>query len=184
MIKRCETKGIDSILGALNAKEQKRLLKKQYHQLSKHYRQSVKKQEKCLRFTFPITYPCPPKFKRTQSSIISNSSQTSNQLSNKSSVSISFINDKTADMSKYKIPKENPSSLLNIPSKNQFTNKIHSSNACIEKHLCQLCGSILSNGICSCIVQYLLKLNDRKENHILVEFNEIFKNLTSNNIIT
>jgi hypothetical protein len=88
-------------------------------------------------------------------------------------------------MSIYKIPKENhSSSLLNIPSKNKFTHRIHSSNACIEKHLCQLCGSILSNGICSCIVQYLLRLNNTKENDILVQFNEIFENLTSNNIIT
>ena len=88
-------------------------------------------------------------------------------------------------MSIYKNSKQNyPSSLLNIPSKTPSTHKIRSSNACIQKHLCQLCGSILSNGICSCIVQYLLQLNNTKENDILVQLNGIFENLTSNNIIT
>jgi hypothetical protein len=137
------------------------------------------------------------KSKRKQTSITSNSSissssfQPSNsQLSNnlnqlKSAVSILFTDDKNDDISRNKIPKENlSSSLLNIPSKKISTHKIHSSNAYIKKHLCQLCGSILSNGICSCIVQNLLKLNNTKENHILVQFNDIFENLTSNNIIT
>ncbi|CAF2378714.1 unnamed protein product [Rotaria sp. Silwood2] len=113
-----------------------------------------------------------------------------NQFSNtmtglKSAVSISFIDDKSDDISINKIPQKNySSSLLNIPSKNKSTNKIHSLNACLEKHICQLCGSILSNGICACIVQYLLKLNKTKENSILVQLHDIFENLTSNNIIT
>jgi hypothetical protein len=42
----------------------------------------------------------------------------------------------------------------------------------------------LSNGICSCIISNLLQLNNRQENHILVQFNDILENLTSNNIIT
>ncbi|CAF0926208.1 unnamed protein product [Rotaria sordida] len=103
----------------------------------------------------------------------------------KSAVSISFIDDKNDDISINKISQKNhSSSLLNIPSKNLSTNKFHSLNAYLEKHSCQLCGSILSNGICSCIVQYLLKLNKTKENDILVQLNGIFENLTSNNIIT
>jgi len=131
------------------------------------------------------------KSKRKQSSIISNSSRSSQRKSNnlnrlKSAISILFIDDKNDDMSKYNMSKENlsSSSLLNIPSKNISTHKIHSSNAYIQKHLCHVCGSILSNGICSCIIQNLLKLNNTKRNDILVQFNDIFENLTSNNIIT
>jgi hypothetical protein len=128
------------------------------------------------------------KSKKKQPSIISNSSRSSqlsssssssfqqslqkksnsqhsnilNQL--KSAVSILFIDDKNDDMSRHKIPNENPtSSLLTIPLKNISTHKIHSSNAYRKKHICQLCGSILSNGICLCIIQNLLKLNNRKE---------------------
>jgi hypothetical protein len=168
--------------GPLNAK--------QYRQLSQHHSQSTKTKDKCLHFKFPIIYPCSMKSKRKQPSIISNSSRLSQKKSNnlnrlKSAISILFIDDKNDDMSKYKIPNENSSSsLLNIPLKSISTHKIHSSNAYIEKQLCQLCGSILSNGICLCIIQNLLKLNNTKRSDILVEFNDIFENLTSNNIIT
>jgi hypothetical protein len=169
--------------------------------LSKRSFQSIKNPDKCLHFTFPITYPCPMKFKRKQLST-KNSSISSTSLENslekqsnnqyfdninrlKSAVNILFIDDKNDDMSIYKIPKENHSSpLLNIPLKNTSTHKIRSSNACIQKQLCQLCGSILSNNICSCIIQNLLKLNNTKGDDILVQFNDIFENLTSNNIIT
>ncbi|CAF0755744.1 unnamed protein product [Rotaria sp. Silwood1] len=191
---------------SLSVMEQAQLLKRQYRQLYKRQYQSIKKKDKCLRFTFPITYPCPMKFKRRRSSVISNSSilsqlssssfqqslqkQMNNQLSNtmnrlRSAVSISFIDDKSGDISINKIPKKpHSSSLLNNPSKNISTNKTRSFNAYLGQHICQLCGSILSNGICSCIVQYLLKLNKTKENDILVQLNDIFENLTSNNIIT
>ena len=172
-------------IGSLNAREQAQLLKQQYRQLWKRQYQLLKKREKSLHFTFPITYPCPMKSKRKQtSSITSNSSQSSfsllqqpsssrklnNQFSNKmnrlkSAVNISFIDDKSHETSINEIPNEtHSSSLLNIPLRNISTHKIHSLNANAEKHLCQLCSSLLSNGICSCIVQDLLKLNNTKEN--------------------
>ncbi len=185
---------INSILGPLTAKQQKRLLKKQYHQLSKRHRQSIK--NKCLQFTFPISYSCPIKYKKNHRFITSDSSlkqplhkKTTSQLSNninrlKSAVSISFIDEKSDDMSIFKNSKQNhSSSLLNIPSKKTSIHRIRSSNAYIQKHSCQSCGSILSNGICSCIVSYLLQMNNTKENDILVQLNDIFENLTSNNII-
>ncbi|CAF3704299.1 unnamed protein product [Adineta steineri] len=152
----------------LSAKKQKQLLRKQYRQLTKRRCQSIK--NKCLRFKFPVTYPCPVKYKRRNSRSIPSNSSMKQSLSNninrlKSAVSISFID----DMSIYKNSKQNySSSLLNIPSKNNTTDKIRSSNACIEKHLCQLCGSLLSNGICTCIVQYLIQLNNTRDKDILV----------------
>jgi hypothetical protein len=173
--------------GPLNAKQQTRLLSKQHSQ-------SIKKKDKCLHFTFPITYPCPMKSKKKRSSIISHSSISSSPQSFpnkshrtlKSAVSILFNDDKPDDISLSKTSKENPSSssFLPIPSKQISTHKIHSSNAWIENHSCRLCGFILSNGICSCIISNLLLLNNRQENHILVQFNDILENLTSNNIIT
>lgn len=107
------------------------------------------------------------KSKRKQISISSNSSrsssssssskQSTSQLSNnlnrlKSAVSILFTDDKIDGISKYKNPS---SSLLNI-----------SSNAYKKQ---DFCSSILSNDICSCIIQNLLKLNNtKKENYIFV----------------
>jgi hypothetical protein len=83
------------------------------------------------------------------------------------------MDEKSDDKSIYKHLKQNySSSLLNIPSKNTSTYKIRSLNAWIEKYLCQSCGSILSNGICSCIVSYLLQLNNTKENNILVQLKD------------
>ncbi|CAF2157017.1 unnamed protein product [Rotaria magnacalcarata] len=139
---------------SLNAKEHEQLLKKQYRQLWKRQFQLVKKIEKSLHFTLPITYRCPMKSKRKQtSSIISNSSQSyfslfqqpssrrklNNQFSTKtnrlkSAVNISFIDDKSHETSINKIPNEiHSSSLLNIPSRNISTHKIHSLNANVEK---------------------------------------------------
>lgn len=144
--------------GPLNAKQQKRLLKHQ-------------KQDKSLRFTFPISYSCPIALEKPSTSLISSSSlysSISRQVSNttnrlKSPVSISFVGED-----------DNNSSSIHPPS---FT-QIRSSNAC------ESCHTSLSNGICSCIVQCLLQLNSKKNVNILTELNDIFENLTSNNIIT
>lgn len=124
-------------VGLLNPKEEKRLLKKQYHQLYKRYCQSIKKQkDKCLHFTFPFTYPCRTKSHISRNSSKSSSSQLSTNINQlKSAVSILFTDDKT--------------SLRNI-----------SSNAYKQKPICD---SILSNGIYSCIIQNLLKLNNTKK---------------------
>ncbi|CAF1247123.1 unnamed protein product [Adineta ricciae] len=144
--------------GSLNAKQQKRLLKHQ-------------RQDKSLCFTFPISYSCPIALQKPSTSLISSPSlhsSISRQVSNstsrlKSAVSISFVDENTIN-----------SSFLHRPS---FT-QIRSSNAC------ESCHPSLSNGICSCIVQSLLQLNSKKKANILVELNDIFENLTSNNIIT
>lgn len=53
-----------------------------------------------------------------------------------------------------------------------------------QKSFCYLCHSPLSNGICSCIVQQIIQLNNDKQDNFLVELNDIFEHLTSNNIIT
>ncbi|CAF1471000.1 unnamed protein product [Adineta ricciae] len=143
---------------SLNAKQQKRLLKHQ-------------RQDKSLCFTFPISYSCPIALQKPSTSLISSPSlhsSISRQVSNstsrlKSAVSISFVDENTIN-----------SSFLHRPS---FT-QIRSSNAC------ESCHPSLSNGICSCIVQSLLQLNSKKKANILVELNDIFENLTSNNIIT
>lgn len=150
-------------------------MKQKYHQRWNRQYQLVKNKDKYIRFTFPINYPCSFKAKRKllSSNSISNSSQSSlnkkivnsmNRL--KSAVSISFIDDKNEEISINKVPKEiQSSSLLKTPPKTLTIDKLRSSNAHIEeKRTCHLCGSLLSNGICPCIVQHLLELNNTIQN--------------------
>ena len=158
MAERIKFTMIGCFQGPLNAKQQKRLLKHQ-------------KQDKSLCFTFPISYSCPIALQKPSTSLINSpslDSSISRQVSKstrrlKSAVSISFVDENA-----------NNSSFLHLPS---FT-QIRSSNAC------KSCHTSMSNGICSCIVQSLLQLNSKKNANILVELNDIFENLTSNNIIT
>lgn len=114
--------------GPLNTQQQKRLLEKQF----KHYDRSRK--NKCLHFTFPISYPCLLKSSTTSSN---KKSPKLNRL--KSAVSILFNDD--------------------TPSPFQNSDKNHSSNAYVSHPHCQSCGSLLSQGICSCIVHRLFQLN-------------------------
>lgn len=119
--------------GPLNAKQQERLLEKQF---TRYYR-SMK--NKCLRFTFPISYPCLSHSKKKNRAASKKSlRQSFNRL--KSAVSILF--------------NEDPQSTRQLSEQNQ------SFNANRAKHHCQSCGSFLSNGICSCIVHQLLQLNN------------------------
>lgn len=100
------------------------------------------RKNKCLHLTFPISYPCLFKSKKKSPKF--------DRL--KSAVSILF-NDETQ-------------SPLLISEKN------HSSNAHVSHHQCQSCGSLLSQGICSCIVHRLfqlnslVKINDRNSMHV------------------
>ena len=167
-------------LGPLTHKHEKRLLTKQYRQASKRLGPSIADRNNCLHLTFPIAYSCPMKSKKnisstsTHSSVLSrvstasvNSlvpSPTMSPLANtidrlKSAATISFLEDQL---------KSPASPFLTVPSRKKSAQPMRSSNASIERRRCELCQSVLANGVCSCIVRDLLAFNHRKEDEFFL----------------
>lgn len=164
----------------MTRKQQKRLLRKQYRQVSKRLGPSIRDRHNRLHLTFPIPYSCPIKSKSSipspsmsaQSSVLSpvSTSSVSSRLRSptmsplsdtidrlKSAATISFLDDQL---------KSSSSPFLTVPSRKKLAQPMRSSNASIERHRCELCQSNLSNGVCSCIVQDLLAFNHRREDDL------------------
>ena len=161
-------------LGPLSVDQQARLVNKQRRQISKRLSRMIRKKKRGLRFTFPISYPCPtePTTDSSFSSVSSrmssvdslsprrvNNSNLSHGISGRASpVSISFVDEPAERISNG----GRSSSHLTIPSARAAAQRMRSSNAHVQKHSCASCGSALSHGICSCIVRNLIELNDAR----------------------
>lgn len=144
-----------AIAGPLNAKQQKRWWKRQYRQMCGHHRRLIMKKPNEVRFTFPISYSCPIEYRTNPPS-----STPTNQ--SKSGVSISFTDDQSVGHR----------SLLSVASRS-LARSANASCLCRSQ-----CGSTLTNGVCTRLVQR------GKHADVLAELHGMFENLTSNNRIT
>ena len=141
--------------GALKPKEHKRLLRKQF-------RKFIRNRERSVHLTFPIDYPCS---KKCDSLPVHRPSLNSIKTANnplKSAVSITFTDDEKNRSNRTNSEQSrNSSPFLRIPSSKNIRSL--NSNAYSKVIRCRSCGFVTTNGACSCIVQCLLQLNDRKE---------------------